>query len=80
VNDQAFGLARGRVANGLPTLAPSPGVTPFPRNNHCHMSDNAITGVNLNWIPPEYLRGAWDRVCSLFSGHELDIDTPRQQE
>ena len=53
VNDQAFGLAGGRVSNGLPTLAPPGGVTPVSLRQPPPMSNNAITAVNPNWTPPQ---------------------------
>ncbi len=53
VNDQAFGLAGGRVSNGLPTLAPPAGVTPVSLRQPPPTSNNAITAVNPNWRPPQ---------------------------
>jgi hypothetical protein len=53
VNDQAFGLGGGRVADGLPTLAPPAGVTPLALRQPPPMSNNAITAVNPNWTPPQ---------------------------
>ena len=53
VNDQAFGLAGGRVADGVPTLTPPAGVTPRSLRQPPPTSNNAITAVNPNWTPPQ---------------------------
>jgi hypothetical protein len=53
LNDQSFGLAGGRVADGLPTEAPPAGSTPLSFRQPPAFSETSVTAVNPNWTPPQ---------------------------
>jgi len=53
LNYQAFGLAGGRVADGIPTLAPPAGATPVSFRQPPSFSPTSITAVNPDWTPPQ---------------------------
>jgi hypothetical protein len=48
-----FGLAGGRLSQGLPTLAPPADVTPQSFRQPDAFSTTSITAVNPNWTPPQ---------------------------
>lgn len=53
VTDQTFGKKGGRVADGIPTLAPDPINTPLQGRTPPSFSVNSNTVIDPHWTPPQ---------------------------
>lgn len=53
ITDQSFGKSGGRVADGIPILAPDPATTPLLERTPPSFSPNANTVVDPRWKPPQ---------------------------